>query len=167
MSLLPTNTYANPSTALFSPPAAYGSFSSTATQVIPAGIASPAVFDTADITPVGFPVPLVQPNIRVGVSGVYKVLASAQCDKTTVGAGDLEMFLQIGLNPVPNSTTRIQINQNTESVMTVEWIVELEKGDDVFVMFFSSVVGMQILAVPAALTVPAIPSIILTLVKIA
>lgn len=166
MSLLPTNTYANPSTALFSPPAAYGSFSSTDTQTIPAGLATPATFDTADIVPFGISNPAPS-TLRIGVPGVYKVLASAQCDRTAVGTAELDMFLQVNLTPVPNSTTRIQINQNQETVMTVEWLVDLNAGDNVFVQFFSSVVGMQLLAVAAAGGVPAIPSIIVTLVKIA
>lgn len=166
MSLVPSGSYANPTTALFSPPASYGSFSSTQTQTVPAGIASPVTYDTVDITPVGMALSAPS-SIRIGIAGVYKVLASAQCDRSAVGAAELDMFLQIGLTPVPNSASKIQINQNQETVMTVEWIVELDVGDEVFVQFFSPVVGMQLLAVPAAGGVPAIPSIITTVVRIA
>lgn len=166
MSLVPTSSYANPTTALFSPPASYGSFSSTQTQTIPSGLATPVTYNTIDITPVGMS-QTAPSTIRIGTAGVYKILASAQCDRSAVGVAELDMFLQIGLVPVPNSATRIQINQNQEVVMTVEWIVELDVGDEVFVQFFSPVVGMQLLAVPSAGGVPAIPSIITTLVRIA
>ena len=166
MSLVPNLSFANPSTPIFGPAPAYASFSSTQTQVVPAGIASPATFDTADIPSTAFSLPAPS-SVRCGVSGVYKILASAQCDKSTGGAGDLEMFLQVNLTPVPNSATRLQINQNQESVMTVEWLVQLNAGDTVFVQFFSSTTGLQLLAVPATPTVPAIPSVIVTLVRIA
>lgn len=166
MSLTMNTSHANLTTPIFGPAPAYASFSSTQTQTVPAGIASPATFDTADITPVG--IAQTAPSaLTCGIAGVYKILASAQCDKTTINPGDLEMFLQVNLTPVPNSTTRIQINQNQETVMTVEWLVNLDEGDDVFVQFFSSVVGLQLVAVAATPSVPAIPSIIVTFVKIA
>lgn len=166
MSLIQNQTFANPTTPMFGPAPAYASFSSTQTQVIPSGLATPCTYDTADIVPFGISNPAPS-TLRIGVAGVYKILASAQCDRTAVGTAELDMFLQVNLTPVPNSTTRIQINQNQETVMTVEWLVELDAGDEVFVQFFSSVVGMQLLAVPPAGGVPAIPSIITTLVKIA
>lgn len=169
MSLVQNISYANPTTPMFGPSPAYGSFSSSQTQGIPIGVASPATYNTVDIVPVG--VSLVSPGlgsvIRIGVPGVYKCLASVQCDRTAAGVGDLEMFPQIGAAPVPNSTTRVQINQNQEVVMTVEWLLTFNTGDLFNVFFFSSSAGQQLLAIPATVSVPAIPSIILTLVKIA
>lgn len=166
MSLLSTGSFANPSTALFGPPPSYASFSSADTQSIPALLATPATFDTVDITPFGISNPAPS-TLRIGVPGVYKVQASAQCDRTALLLGDLEMFIQVNLTPVPNSTTRIQINQNQEVVMTVEWLLDLDAGDDVFIQFYSGTVGQRILAIPAAGGVPAIPSIIVTFIRIA
>jgi len=166
MSLVP-EAYRTPTIALYRDPiVAHGSFSSTQIQVVPAGVASPVTYDTEDITPVGMT--LSSPSsIRIGIPGLYKVLASAQCNKTTVGFGDLEMFPQINLTPVPNSSTRIQLNQNTELVMTVEWLLQLNTGDELFINLFSPVVGLELLAIPASVSIPAIPSIITTVVRIA
>jgi hypothetical protein len=106
-------------------------------------------------------------DIVIGVAGVYKVLASAQCDKTTINPGDIEMWIAVNGTAVPNSGTRTQINQNQESVMTVEWMTPLNKNDAVSIVLASAAGGLQALAIPAAAPVPAIPSIIATVQRIA
>jgi hypothetical protein len=169
MSALPPS-FANSTTPCFASPAAYGSFSSTQTQVAGAVSATPVVYDTADITPFGVSCTLPSANIVIGIAGVYKVLASAQCDKTGAGlATPLDMWVSVNGTAVPNSATRIAVNQNSETVMTVEWFLDLDKGDTVAVQTFSSsgALDLQLLAVPAAAPVPAIPSIITTLLRIA
>jgi hypothetical protein len=127
----------------------------------------PAVYDTEDIKPVGVSCDVPSKDIVIGVAGVYKVLASAQCDKTTANAGDIEMWIAVNGTAVANSATRSQINQNQELVMTVEWIVDLAVGDAVTIEFASTAEGLRILAIAASAPVPDIPSIIVTLVKIA
>jgi hypothetical protein len=150
----------------FSP--SYGSFSSTQTQTVPATTETPLVYDTADLTPVGMTCSLPSADITITNAGTYKVLASAQCDKTSGGgAGDLEMWVSINGTAVPNSATRLQINQNTESLMTVEWFLDVLAGQTVSVSLYSSTTGLQALAVPASAPVPAIPSIITTVLRIA
>lgn len=166
MSALPTS-FANSTKACFASPAAYGSFSSTQTQTLTATTPLPVIYDTADVEPFGVSCALPSADIVVGVAGVYKVLASAQCDRTAGSSGDLEMWVSVGGTAVPNSATRININQNIESVMTVEWLLDLAVGDEVAVVVYSAVAGNQLLAVPAAAPVPAIPSIITTLLRIA
>lgn len=147
---------------------AYGSFSSTQTQTVPATTETPLVYDTADLTPVGMTCSLPSADITITNAGTYKVLASVQCDKTSGGgAGDLEMWVSLNGTAVPNSATRIQINQNTESLMTVEWFVDVLAGQTVSVSLYSSTTGLQALAVPASAPVPAIPSIITTVLRIA
>ena len=146
---------------------AYGSFSSTQTQNVPATTETPVVYDTADLTPVGMTCSLPSSDIVITTSGTYKVLASVQCDKTTGGAGDLEMWCSRNGVAVPNSATRIQINQNTESLMSVEWFLEIPAGVSLSISLYSSTTGLQALAVPAAAPVPSIPSIITTILRIA
>ena len=172
MSLLSSQVYANTTTPCWSSAPAYGSFSSTQTQVVGAGVLTPAVYDTTDITPSGVSlisglVPGVGSVIRVASAGVYKIVASAQCDRTAVGLGDLEMFPTNGVTPFPNSATRVQINQNQELSMTVEWLLELDAGGFFNILFFSSTAGQRILSIPATVNVPAVPSIIVTVVKVA
>jgi hypothetical protein len=125
------------------------------------------VYDTTDITPVGMSCATPSASIVVVFTGVYKVLSSVQCDKTTVAVGDLEMWIAVNGTAVPKSATRLAINQNLEALMTVEWFVELTAGDAVSINLASSADGLQALAVPAAAPVPAIPSIITTVVRIA
>ena len=171
MSLVPNSSFANPSVAVFGPSPCYGSFSSTQPQVVnpdyPTLAVLPAVYDTEDIKPVGVSCDVPSKDIVIGVAGVYKVLASAQCDKTTANAGDIEMWIAVNGTAVANSATRSQINQNQELVMTVEWIVDLAVGDAVTIEFASTAEGLRILAIAASAPVPDIPSIIVTLVKIA
>jgi hypothetical protein len=110
-------------------------------------------------------------KITVSNTGVYKVLASVQVNKTTGGVGELDMFVAVNGTGVPNSTSKVEVNQNTELVLTVEWFLELNANDDVEVYLFSPTDGLEALAVPPTvgptLTIPAIPSIITTILRIA
>jgi hypothetical protein len=166
MSVIPPS-FANSTTACYAPPAAYGSFSSTQTQAVAAGVPLPLIYDTVDLPPVGVSCAVPSADIVIGVAGVYKVLASLQCDRTAALTGDLEMYVAINGTGVPNSTTRVNINQNIESVMAVEWFLPLDKGDDVTVVIASAVAGNQAAAFVAAPPIPAIPSIITTVLRIA
>lgn len=146
---------------------AYASFSSSATQTITQNTELPLTYDTIDITPRNiYTTALPSANIYVTSAGVYKVLASLQCDKTSGGSGDLEMYCAVNGTAVPNSATRIQINQNIESLMAVEWFLELDKNDAVSIVAFSTTTGLRALAVASASPVPAIPSIITTIMRI-
>lgn len=153
--------------AVFAP--ANGSFSSTQTQAISSASATPIVYDTQDITPAGVTCLTPSADIRVTAAGLYKVLASAQCDKTGGGSAPLEMWVAINGNAVPNSGTRLAINQNQEAVMTVEWFLSLAATDLVSVSCFDPTAtnDLRLLAIPAASPVPAIPSIITTILRIA
>ena len=166
MSLTLNVSHANLTTPVFGPSPCYGSFSSTQIQGIAVGVPTPATYDTVDIEPVG--VALSSPSsIRIGVAGVYRVLSSIQVNKTTGGFAELEMFPQVNLTPVPNSGTRVEVNQNAEIPMTVEWFLDLNVGDEVFIQIYTPAAGLELLAVPAAVGLPAIPSIITTIQRIA
>jgi hypothetical protein len=149
----------------FSP--TYGSFSSTQTQTVAALTDVPLIYDTADVTPVGMTCALPSADIVVTNAGTYKCLASVQCDKTTGGADQLDLWVSINGTGVPNSATKLQINQNQEALMTVEWFLPLAAADAVSVHLYSPVAGLQALAVAASAPVPAIPSIITTVLRIA
>jgi hypothetical protein len=166
MSALPT-AFANSAKACYASPACYGSFSSTQTQTITATTPLPVIYNTADIDAFGVSCDLPSADIVIGVAGVYKVLASAQCDRTGLLTGEIDMYVSVNGTAVPNSATRLVVNQNLESVMTVEWLLDLAVGDEVAVVVYSGVAGNQLLAVAAASPVPAIPSIITTVVRVA
>jgi hypothetical protein len=146
-------------------PPAYGSFSSTQIQTITQNTPLPFTYDTQDITPDG--VSQSGASIVVQKAGVYKILTSLQCDKTTGTAGDMEMWIGKNGTAVPNTATRIQINQNQECVMSVEWFLDLSAGDTLAVIGISSTTGLRAVAFPSASPIPAIPSIITTILRIA
>jgi len=146
---------------------AYGSFSSSTTQTITENVPLAVTYDTIDITPRNiYTTALPSPTIYVRSGGVYKVLSSLQCDKTSGGTGDLQMYIAVNGTAVPSSATRIQINQNIESLMAVEWFLELDKDDAVSIVGFSTTSGLRALAIASATPVPAIPSIITTIMRI-
>jgi hypothetical protein len=148
--------------------AAYGSFSSTQTQTVAATTDTPITYDTADVPPVGMSCSLSpSADIVVTDAGTYKVLSSLQVNKTTGGVDEVDMWVSINGTAVPNSATKIEINQNQELVMTVEWFLPLAASDAVSVHLYSPTTGMEALAVAASAPVPAIPSIITTLLRIA
>lgn len=175
MSLLGTQVYANPDTPLwisagsvayFFPPAS-GSFSSTQSQPLTASVALPVVYDTVDVPSVGMTCVTPSANILIANTGRYKVTSSIQCDKTTGGTGDLYMWVAINGTAVPNSATILQFNQSSESVMTVEWFLDITAGQSVSVVLYSTSTGMRALAVAANPAHPAVPSIITTVLRIA
>ena len=79
----------------------------------------------------------------------------------------MEMYIAVDGTAVPNSATRIQINQNQELVLAVEWFLDLTAGQAISIVLYSPVAGMEALALPAAPPVPAIPSVITTVLRIA
>jgi hypothetical protein len=145
----------------------YGSFSSTTTQPCSAGVPLPLVYNTKDIaSTTGINVLVPDSKITVSDAGVYKVLSSIQCDSTS-GLQTITSYVAVNGNPVPNSATRVVVNINLESLMTVEWFLALNANDDVEVVLFDLVGGGQAVAFPAAPPVPAVPSVITTILRIA
>jgi hypothetical protein len=148
-------------------PQAYGSFSSTQTQLLPAGTPLPFVYDTKDVaSSTGVNVLFPSSEIIVTNAGTYKILSSLQCD-STIGLQTMNMYLQVNGTPVANTASRVIVNLNLESLMTVEWFVDLGAGDRVEVVGYDSIGGSEALAIAAAPPVPAVPSIITTILRIA
>jgi hypothetical protein len=143
----------------------FASFSSTETQRLISNEALPFTYTTDDIQPVG--VKRSGASLIPSQDGIYKCLTSLQCDKNTGGGtGDLNMYLTLNGTAIPNTATKTAINQNQEVVMAVEWFVALKKDDELQVVGFSPDEGLEALAVAEASPVPAIPSIITTLLRI-
>lgn len=148
----------------------YGSFSSTQTQPCPAGVPLPLVYNTKDIaSTTGVNVLVPDSKITVSDAGVYKVLTSIQCDSTS-GLQTLTCYVSVNGTPVPNTASQVIVNINTQTLMTVEWFLGLSANDDVEVVLYDPVGGGQAVAFPAVVgppAIPAIPSIITTLLRIA
>jgi hypothetical protein len=150
-------------------PQVYGSFSSTQTQPIPdAGSGVALTYDTTDIANecvlVGIPnAPLVQ----VGFTGVYRILFSLQLNRSGGSIGSIYAYPVVGGTPVPNSTTKMSINNNQEDCLTVEYILSLTADEPFGINCYSPSAGQEALAIPATVDYPAVPSVILTLNRIA
>jgi hypothetical protein len=155
-------------TSVYNPPSpVYGSFSSSVSQTLTQNVELELQYNTEDLSSSGVSCTFPSSRIYVQSSGVYKVLASLQCDKTTPGTGIINMYPSIEGIPVPNSATRVVINQALESLMTVEWFLTLNAGQYITIDVFSTITGARALAIPASPPVPLIPSIITTILKIA
>ena len=150
----------------YKPAPIYASYSSTQTQNITQNLVLPLVYNTEDISASGISCTLPSANIFVSKPGVYKVVASLQCDRNAAGAASINMYPSINGVAVPNSATRVIINQNLESLMTVEWYLNLTQGQYITIDAFSTVTGARALAIAASNPVPLIPSIITTIMKI-
>lgn len=152
---------------LFPPtPTYYGSYSSTTTQNVTATEPLALVHDTEDIHPSGVYASLPSADLYVRNRGVYKILTSIQVNKTSGGFDDVEMYISINGTPVPNTATRLNVNQNVESLMTVEWFVQLNANDYINIVIYSASSGFQALAIASATPVPAVPSVITTIFRI-
>jgi len=77
------------------------------------------------------------------------------------------MLTAIERDPSINDAERIAVNQNIESLMTVEWFVTAQQNDTIQIYLQSPVGGFQVLAIPSVPPIPAIPSIITTIYQIA
>lgn len=149
-------------------PSAYGSFSSTITTPLNPGSETFILYDTIDVIPLaGLTFFLPSSQIIVDRAGIYKCLASVQLDKTSPGLADVDMYPKVNGTAVPNSATKLNLNQNQEDIMTVEWFLSLNANDRIEIALYTTSSGVQALAVPAAPPVPAIPSIITTILRIA
>lgn len=152
---------------------AYGSFSSSATQTLnPAPSITQLFYTNDDIISVNVSSAITSPYLTVVNAGTYKVLSSVQFDKTGTGVGlfaPAEMWIELNDVAVPNSATRLVINNNLEMLMTVEWFVDCDAGDRISIVAYDptssgDLVAKAFLATPPC---PEIPSIITTILRIA
>jgi hypothetical protein len=87
-----------------------------------------------------------------------------------LGLQTLTAFLAINGNPVANTSTQVIVNLAQQSLITVEWFVQIAANDRIEVYLFDPVGGGQAVAFPPQAgtpTVPATPSVITTVLQIA
>lgn len=152
---------------------AYGSFSSSQTQLQTGGVANtPTVitYNTVEIASGVALVPGSPSQIRVSNTGVYKFLYSIQLDKSGGGNSVCDIWIRKNGQNVPRSAGQVVVaGQNGETLPCVEYLISLNANDFVEVVFSSSDATMGVTAFPANLVVgiPAIPSIITNIIQIA
>lgn len=157
----------------------YGSFISTVTQD------SVLITDNPNSKPIEYSSKTlgaintlngIFPNskIVIPVTGVYRILFSAQIDSTG-GVRTIEIFPVVNGTSVANSNTRAVADFANENCLTVEFFLPLDVND-IFELYMTGAAAPalpgRILALPAVAaigggpTIPAIPSIILTIQRI-
>jgi hypothetical protein len=100
---------------------------------------------------------------------VYKVLFSAQCD-TSSGTHYLEIFPVINGTSVANSNTRIRLSAAVESCLVVEYFLSFNANDALQLFMGGDSTNARILAITRGTrtpTIPDVPSIIVTIMRIA
>lgn len=145
---------------------AYGSFSSDISQTLINDASYAIVHQVQDISAVGVNIDVTGTKIYVSTSGVYKVLSSLQCD-STLGPSKFFMWISINDIAVSNSNTSLLLNTSTESVLTVEWFLELNANDYITIYGTANTGNAIIKVIPAPIPgSPNVPGIITTIMKI-
>lgn len=148
----------------------YGSFLSNTTQ--PATITNPVAITYSERTIGSINVSSgTYPNsiIIIPTTGVYKVLFSAQCDSTS-GTNYLEIFPVVNGTSVTLSNTRIRLSAAIENCLVVEYFLSFNAGDELQLYMIANSTNARIVAITRGTgtpTIPDIPSIIVTLMRIA
>lgn len=141
----------------------YGSFYDTTTQTAAAiNVAYAMTFNTVDLS---FGVTRGSPTSRIYIDrpNVYNVQFSAQVDKTAGGVGFVWIWLRKNGVNVPDSSGQIRIQgNNAELVVGWNYIIELNAGDYIELMWEVDNTSVILLAEAASAVHPSVPSIILT-----
>lgn len=149
-----------------------GSFSSSVSENLPAGVQTPITYNTTlvsnGVVPVGaFPTS----QLRVLHTGVYKVLFSAQLDKFGGGGTDnFQLWFRLNGTNILASSSEVDTTQQINQVMTVELVLSMNANDIIEVIGYTKVgaVSCRLLANPVDATHPvAIPSIITNIYRVA
>ena len=141
----------------------YGSFYDTTTQTAAAiNTAYAITFNTTDLSS---GVTRGSPTSRIYVDrpNVYNVQFSAQLDKTSGGVGLVWIWLRKNGVNVPDSAGQVRIQGNDAEIVTAwNYLVQLNAGDYIEIMWEVDDTSIQILYDAATAVHPAIPSVILT-----
>jgi hypothetical protein len=141
----------------------YGSFYDTTTQTAAViNTAYPMTFNTTDLS---FGVTRGSPTSRIFVDrpNVYNIQFSAQLDKTSGGVGGVWIWLRKNGVNIPDSTGHIRIQGNNAEILAAwNYIIQLNAGDYIELMWEVDTTSVQLLAEAATGIHPSIPSVILT-----
>ena len=149
-------------------PVSFGSFYSTDTQAAAViNTAYAITYNNADTAYGIYRDPGDSSKIKVSRPAIYNVQFSIQVDKTSGGTGQFYIWPAINGTAVPNSASLIQIQGNDAEIFSAaNFFLPLSNGDYFQLYFSVSDLSVQLQAFAAAAPVPAIPSIILTVMQV-
>lgn len=141
----------------------YGSFYDTTTQTAAAiNTAYAMTFNTTDLS-VGVTRGSPTSRIYVDRPNVYNVQFSAQLDKTSGGVALVWIWLRKNGVNVPDSAGQIRIQGNDAEILAAwNYIIQLNAGDYIELMWEVDDTSVIILAEPASAVHSSVPSVILT-----
>ena len=144
----------------------YGNFFDTTTQtIVGVNTHQPVRLNTTDLSN---QVSIANSShIVIANSGIYNIQFSLQVDKTTAAGAHIYIWLRKnGLN-VPNSATELAV-QGTFSEVVAAWnfVVQSEANDYYELMWSATDSHIRLKAVGASAVVPAIPSVIVSVVSV-
>lgn len=149
---------------------AYGSFSSSLSQILPiVPNVYTATYTTTDLVGGGMILNGGGNSILIPIGGTYRVITSIQLDKGGGGGsvGDVFVWFAVDGVAVPNSATKSQLTNLIETVMTVEVLVSCFAGQLISIQLQGATGTERIFAEPASNGRPAIPSIITIVQRVA
>ena len=143
--------------------ARYGSFYDTTTQTATTiNTAKAITFNSTDLSN-GVFIGTPTSRIIVDSEGIYNFDTSFQLDKTSGGTAEFYFWFRLNGTDVPDSASQIRIQGNDAEIFSsLNYFFDLKAGDYVEMMFSTTSLSVELLAVVATPPVPAIPSIILT-----
>ncbi len=146
----------------------YGSFFSTQTQAATViNTAKAITYNNADPAYGVYRDPADSSKIKVTRPAIYNVQFSIQVDKTSGGTGRLYIWPAINGTNVANSASLIQIQGNNAEIFSAaNFFLPLSNGDYFQLYFSVDALDVQLQQFAAAPPVPAIPSIILTVMQV-
>lgn len=108
-------------------------------------------------------------KITFKYAGIYDIAFSAQFDKSTANAADVDLWIALNGVDVAWSNTRITLQGSSAKVVAAwDWVVHVDAGDFVEIEWFSSNADVRI-ATFTGLTSPSrpsIPSVIVTVLPL-
>lgn len=149
-------------------PVSYGSFFSTQTQpATTINTAKAITYNNANEAYGIYRDPSDNSKIKVSRPAVYNIQFSIQVDKTSGGTGLFYIWPAINGTAVPNSASLIQIQGNNSEIFSAaNYFLPLSNGDHFQLYFSVSDLSVQLQHFAASAPVPAIPSIILTVMQV-
>lgn len=149
---------------LFPPCSSYATFLSVDTQLLTASGETLVTYTektlgTTDIRLVS------ATEIQFNRSGVYQFLYSIQATKGEGGGStaDIEVYLKIDGVALPNSSSRTNLTNAVEIVVTCDYIIDLKAGQVVEVGAYTTGIDVSFPYFAPIGTAPATPSVIVTM----
>jgi len=166
---LPANcTIKNTSGTVYKVAPTYGSFYSNITQTnTSVGDAIAISYNVTDLSNGVSITGAGATEIRIAAAGVYNIQFSLQVRKTDSGADTIYVWLDKNGNTVDNSATNLNlVGSGAAEVAAWNFVVNAAANDYYRLMWMSTDSHVEIVTVTAGAVVPAIPSVILTVVPV-